>query len=69
MLHGLFGRIFGSQLGREGGAFPRTLEPLAPGAAPGEGITDGVGNGNYRIIESSLDMGYADRNVLFNFPA
>jgi len=68
VFHGLFGSVLRRKLGSKGGAFTGTLETLAPGAAPGQGVPGRIRDRDDGVIKCGLDMSHAGRHILLYFP-
>ena len=64
MLHRLPGRQMSSHLGSIGRALPRALKTRCPSTPPSDGVALLVGDGDYSVIESSLNVRLRVRDVL-----
>src|SRR5262245_22485460 len=64
MLHRFTSRRFGGNLCGVRSALARSLEPLAPGTAPGDNVAIRVGQGDNSIVKGCLDMGLSTRDGL-----
>ncbi len=64
MLHRLPSRQMSSHLGSIGRALPRALKTRCPSTPPSDGVALLVGDGDYSVIESSLNMRLRVRDVL-----
>src|SRR5258708_2925988 len=69
VLDGLAGSGVGGHLCRERSRLARALEARAAGRLPRDHVALAVGQGHDRVVERSLDMRLADRDVLANAPA
>src|SRR3954452_13666785 len=69
LLDALAGRGVGGHLRGERGRLAGALEAGAAGGLPGDDVALTVGEGDDRVVETRLDVGLADRNVLLRLPA
>ncbi len=65
MFHGLLGSFSHRVLGGKRCTLSGTLEPQTSGTAPGNHITQLIGNGNNCIVECRLNVDNTFRNILF----
>ena len=66
VLHALFGGRVGGHLGGERGRLARAFEPGRAGRLPGDHVAVGVGQGDDRVVEGSLDVRLPVGDVLFD---